>query len=88
MNEVREDRSPIAAAMAWASRITSVSLEMVVPGLLGYWLDGRIGTTAVFTVGGFAIGMVLGIFHLVRLGKTSNRSIGDEEADGREDRQF
>jgi F0F1-type ATP synthase assembly protein I len=47
----------------------SVSLEMVVPGLIGYWVDQRLGTVAVFTIIGFIGGMCLGMWHLLKIAK-------------------
>ena len=66
-----DQRSPSAIAYQWASRIITVSIEMVVPGLAGYWLDQRIGVTPLLTVIGFGAGLVLGIWHLIRM---SNRT--------------
>lgn len=34
-----QDYSWIAKGIQWASRITAIAAEMVVPGLLGFWLD-------------------------------------------------
>lgn len=61
------DRSPFAAAMEWTSRITTISIEMVLPALLGYWLDSKLGTRVVFVILGAMAGMVLGIWHLLRM---------------------
>ena len=47
----------------------SVACGMVVPGLLGYWLDTKMGTRALFTILGFGLGMTLGIMQLVRLAR-------------------
>jgi hypothetical protein len=62
-----DERSPIAIAYTWASRIIGVSLEMVIPGVLGFWLDVRLGTVCLFTVIGFSGGLVLGLWHLIRM---------------------
>lgn len=48
----------------------SVALEMVVPGLIGLWIDRQLGTVMVFLVLGVALGMGVGLFHLVRLAKS------------------
>jgi hypothetical protein len=48
----------------------TISLEMVVPGLVGYWLDQKLGTKAILTVVGFGLGTTLGIWHLVQIGNT------------------
>jgi F0F1-type ATP synthase assembly protein I len=64
----RDTRSPEAKAYQWASRIMTISLEMVVPGLVGYWLDQKLGTKAVLTILGFGLGTTLGIWHLIQIG--------------------
>ena len=40
---------------------------MVVPGLVGYYLDGRLGTRALLTILGFGVGVTFGIWQLLRL---------------------
>lgn len=62
-----DDRSPIAKAYHWSSLVVTVCLEMIVPGLVGLWVDRQLGTWVVFGVLGFAIGMTVGIWHLLRL---------------------
>jgi hypothetical protein len=59
-----QDRPPMAVALDWVTRITTVALEMVLPGLVGLWLDRRWGTSFIGLVG-FAIGMILGFWHLL-----------------------
>lgn len=44
-----------------------VSLEMVLPGLLGYWVDQRLGTVVAFMLVGFALGMTAAVVHLIHL---------------------
>jgi hypothetical protein len=53
-------------AMEWVSKITTVALEMVLPGLAGTWLDRRWGTNYLAIVG-FALGLGLGLWHLLVL---------------------
>ena len=66
-------RSVTAVAYEWASRIMTVSLEMVVPGLLGYWLlDQNLGTGGLFTMLGFGLGMTLGVWHLIKMTSTKD----------------
>lgn len=62
-----DSRSIVAQAYGWAARIMTVALEMVCPGLLGVWIDRRLGTIAVFTVVGFGLGLSLGMWHLLRM---------------------
>lgn len=69
-----DDRSAVAVALGWASRVMSVSIEMVLPGLLGLWLDYKLQTVVLFTVLGFGFGMALAIWHLLRMTATLQKS--------------
>ena len=44
-----------------------VSLEMVLPGLAGYWIDKQLGTRVLFLLVGFAFGSTAAVIHLVRM---------------------
>jgi len=68
-----DDRSGIARATEWASRITAVCFEMCLPALLGYWIDQRLGTKVVFTIAGGVLGMVGGMMSLVRMTRSLAR---------------
>ncbi len=57
----------------------AVALGMVVPGLVGHWVDTRLGTRAVFTILGFALGMTYGIWELVRMGRRRPHDRNDVE---------
>ena len=59
----------MAKATAAASRAMTVALEMVLPGILGLWLDRRLGTWLLFTVLGFIFGLTLAIWHLLKMTK-------------------
>lgn len=69
MDQYSDDRSRQAIAYSWASRIISISFEMVIPGLVGVWLDRKLETKFVFTVAGFGIGLTLGMMHLLRIAR-------------------
>ena len=62
-----DDRLPMAKAYQRATRGVTVAVSMVIPGMLGYWLDSRLGTRALFTILGFALGMTLGMIELIRM---------------------
>ena len=73
----------MVVALEWVSKITAVALEMVLPGILGHWLDERWGTGFLALLG-FGIGMTTGIWHLIRLTateKTPNGSRPNSEND-------
>lgn len=65
-----DDPLPMAAAMQWVSKITTVSLEMILPGIGGGWLDAKWGTSFIGPLG-FALGLVVGITHLLRMTSAS-----------------
>lgn len=70
MSHPSDNRAPSAVAWGWASLAISVALEMVLPGLLGYWVDRQLGTLMVFLVLGLVLGMTSGLMHLIRFAKT------------------
>ena len=67
-----DGRSPMARASEMATRIMTISLEMVLPGLAGYWLDQKLGTVALFMLIGFALGCTAAVLHLIHLARSSN----------------
>jgi F0F1-type ATP synthase assembly protein I len=69
MDNLPDGRSPYALAMEWVTRITTISLEMVLPGVMGYWIDQRLGTKALFLLIGLSFGLVGGMWQLIKLTK-------------------
>jgi hypothetical protein len=59
-------------AYQWSARITSISLELVVPGMVGYWLDRRWGTLPLLVIVGVILGFVTSFLSLLRLIKPPN----------------
>ncbi len=59
----------MAIGLSWATTILAISAQMVVPSLVGYWLDQRLGTRLVFLFVGLALGMILGTLGLMRIAK-------------------
>jgi len=60
----------MAVAMMWVQRITTVSLEMVLPAGAGYWLDERFGTEPWLVAIGAVFGLVAAMWHLLRMVET------------------
>ncbi len=56
--------NPLGEALEWAARIMAVSIEMVLPGLGGEWLDRRLGTSFL-VIAGFTFGILAGVSHLL-----------------------
>ena len=69
--------------MMLASAVTTIVGEMAVPGLVGYWLDQRLGTKVVLTLLGVGAGLVIGIRGLIRLGEAQQRKSGQRDKDDR-----
>lgn len=57
----------MAEAVNWVAKITTVALEMVLPGVLGWWLDQQWGTGTVLTLVGFGTGLLAGGWHLYQM---------------------
>jgi hypothetical protein len=55
-----------------------VSLEMVLPGLAGYWLDKQLGTAVLFMLLGFAVGVSAAVIHLVRMTRREQGRLQDK----------
>ena len=63
----RDSRTPMAVAMLWVSKITTVSLTMVLPALGGWWLDNVCGTAPWLLITGAMVGMAAGFRQLLQL---------------------
>ena len=81
--KVEDDRSPMARAAAWASRILTVALEMVLPGLLGYWLDRWLRCEPLLTLLGFGFGGTAAFIHLLAM--TRHFAESDRDRPGKKD---
>jgi F0F1-type ATP synthase assembly protein I len=81
-----DDRSMIAKAWSWGYQATSISLEMVIPGIIGLWIDRLLGTVMLFLILGVVFGMTAGMIHLVqfarRIGEQKGRPKDDRDEDG------
>lgn len=49
-----------------------VAMEMVLPGLAGYWLDQRLGTVVLLMLVGFALGGTAATVHLMHMVRSDN----------------
>lgn len=66
-------RPPLAVAMQWATHVTSIAMEMALPGLAGLWLDRQLGTGFAFLIVGTVLGFSAGMLHLLRLTRPDDR---------------
>lgn len=64
---------PVAEAMKWATRATTIAAEMVLPGLAGQWADQRLGTSFL-TLLGFVLGLSMALWHLILLAREAEQA--------------
>jgi F0F1-type ATP synthase assembly protein I len=68
-NPSDDDRSSIGRAIGLGNTLITISLEMALPGAIGYWIDQRLGTKVVFLILGLILGITTGMWHLIKLTK-------------------
>jgi F0F1-type ATP synthase assembly protein I len=73
VTEPVDDRSATAQALSKASQVTSISLMMIIPAIIGYFIDQRLNTLILFTALGLMIGMAGAIWQLVQFVKFQDR---------------
>jgi hypothetical protein len=73
VNSNRPSADPLALAMEWVTKITTVALEMVLPAIGGGYLDKRLGTQY-WTLIGVVFGFLVGMWHLLQMTKVKGRS--------------
>jgi len=64
MSPARQRGNPLAEALEWVTRITTVALIMVLPGVAGAWADGQSGTGFLMLIG-LVLGLVAGMWQLL-----------------------
>ena len=70
------DRSALAIGWQWASRITNVSLTVIVPIALGWWGDRHWGIGPWLMIVGAVVGMAAGAMSLRQLVQDLERADG------------
>lgn len=58
--------SPIALGYLWVSRIMTVVLEMILPGIAGNWVDSKLNTNY-WALVGFGVGLSVAMLHLIQM---------------------
>ena len=81
VNEKPPGPPPLALAMEWVAKITTVAVEMFLPALGGAYLDRRLGTRY-WTLMGVVLGFVVGIWHLLQMTRNVNRRSGKPKGEG------
>ena len=67
MTRSNEPRSALSVGLQWASRVSTVGIEFVVPTLFGVWLDSRWGTSPLAMLTGTLLGFSVMMLHLLRI---------------------
>jgi hypothetical protein len=67
--------------MEWVAKITTVGLEMALPAIGGGWLDRRLGTSY-WALIGVALGVTVGIWHLIQMTRPPGRESAGERTKG------
>ena len=52
-------------------------MQMVVLGLIGYWLDNKLEIRGLFTLLGFSLGMTFGTWQLIRFTRQPEQSVSE-----------
>ena len=84
-----EDRSLLARASGWAANTMTIAAEMVVPILIGAWIDRRLGLKGPFAISGGVMGVTVGIWSLLRMVeplRSGRRKMTNHHEDPREPR--
>lgn len=69
MPRPRQSDHAHVAGMVWASRVTSIAMQMAVPSGLGYLADRKWDTAPWFTIIGAFLGGVLFMLEVIRLAR-------------------
>jgi len=64
-----EPRSNLSIGMDWASRVTTVGLEFVVPPLIGHGLDRWWGTSPAALLVGAVLGFAVAMMNILRIAR-------------------
>ncbi len=82
VTEHHDDRAPIAKALSRVTQITTISLMMIIPAIIGYFIDQYFGTVILFTTIGLVIGMGSAISQLIRLVAQMEKTYDSENGRG------
>lgn len=67
-----DDRSPTAKALSKVAQITTISLMMIIPAIIGYFVDQYFGTVILFTALGLVFGIGSAVYQLVQFVSAQN----------------
>ncbi len=68
----------MAKALSKVTQITAISLMMIVPAIVGHFIDRRFGTVILFTAIGLVLGMVAAVWQLVQFVAHQDQSVSPD----------
>ncbi|MCA9314511.1 MAG: AtpZ/AtpI family protein [Planctomycetes bacterium] len=83
MDWEREADGSIGSAMSWATVGIELAATVFLFGLLGWWLDGRFGTTPWLLVVLAMLGVTAALIRIIRRATQEERADEKAERDGR-----
>jgi hypothetical protein len=78
VTDERPSHDPLALALEWVAKITTVALEMVLPAVGGGYLDQRLGT-GYWALVGVVLGMAVGMWHLLQMTRPKGKPPGGRQ---------
>jgi F0F1-type ATP synthase assembly protein I len=80
----RRSKHAHLVGMYWATRVSSIGMQMAVPPLLGFLGDRRFGTAPWLTLLGACVGFALSMLDVLRLSRGGTRQrIGESDDNGK-----
>ena len=71
-------QEPTPRQLGYYAALTQIGLEMVLPAILGYYVDGWLGTTPWIMIAAAVFGFAASLFHLFAILRQKER---DESSD-------
>jgi F0F1-type ATP synthase assembly protein I len=78
-----EEQSTLPTLARYSGHGLTLALSMGLFLLAGWWLDGRVGSTPLFTITGALVGAAGGFYHMIHHLLLRPRERKGEEEDGR-----
>lgn len=66
--------SPLSIGLQWASRVSAIGVEFVLPAVLGAWADRSLGSSPLLTIAGCFVGIGVGMYHILLIAREGSRA--------------
>lgn len=82
--QTRRSKHAHLVGMYWATRVSSIGMQMAIPPLLGFLGDRRFGTAPWLTLLGAVVGFSLAMLDVLRLSRGgTSHPLGEPDDDGK-----